>query len=91
MSKDGKTNIINIQVQHDISRALAAYYTEVDKIEDEVGGLRELMFELRSQLIQACVCDEVRVDRNSEVCGSCILVGMIDDGLAKIAKDRDDG
>lgn len=49
---------------------------------------RELIRDLRAELLRSCNCAEVRVDRNSEVCGSCILVGMIDEGLAKIGEDR---
>ena len=48
---------------------------------------RQLIREVRKQLVKACNCDEGREDpMNSEVCGSCILVGMIDEGLERIGK-----
>ena len=50
---------------------------------------RELIRDIRAELVRSCNCVEVCVDRNSEVCGSCLLVGMIDDGLGEIGKDRD--
>lgn len=47
---------------------------------------RELIRGVRAELVRACICDEVRVDRNSEVCGYCVLTGMIDKGLAEIGE-----
>jgi hypothetical protein len=47
---------------------------------------RELIRDVREQLVKSCNCDEVRVDENSEVCGNCILVGMIDEGLSRIGR-----
>lgn len=51
---------------------------------------RELIRSLREQLVESCDCDEVGVDldENCEVCGSCILVEMIDDGLAGTGKAK---
>ncbi len=49
---------------------------------------RELIRNIRAELVRACECNEVCVDRNSEVCGYCLLVGIIDEGLAGIGQER---
>ena len=50
---------------------------------------RELIRKVRAELVRACECNEVCVDRNSEVCGYCLLAEMIDEGLAGIGQERD--
>ena len=56
-----------------------------DEQDSEIKALWELIRNVREQLVKACNCDEVREDpMNSEVCGNCILVGMIDEGWSAI-------
>lgn len=50
---------------------------------------RQLIRDVREQLVKACNCDEVREDPlNSEVCGHCLLVGIIDEGPERIGKSE---
>ena len=50
---------------------------------------RELIRKIRAELVRACSCDaEDLEDDEKEVCGSCVLVNMIDNGLVEIARDR---
>lgn len=78
--------MIDEQVKLDIMRSLAAYYTEVDKLDAEITALRELVRGLRAEVMSwSCACGGPGV----EICTRCELLGMIDSGLAKIGKERE--
>lgn len=55
----------------------------------EVEGLRSLIRSLRTiDEVGICKCER---QPGGVICGRCFRMGIIDKGLAKIAKDRDDG
>lgn len=79
--------MIDEQIKLDIMRALANYYTEVDKVDTEMTALRELIRSLRGEVeAMPCRCEDMAEGR---VCNRCFYMGIIDKGLAKIAKERE--
>ncbi len=53
-------------------------------LEKEQTGTRVHLYEAHSKELDRWIA--VRVDRNSEVCGNCLLIEVIDTGLAEIGQ-----
>jgi len=62
---------------------------EIEKLKKEVTGLRLLLGGIRDSLrVVACQCETMP---HGALCTRCFYMGIIDKGLAGIAKERDDG
>ena len=73
--------MIDEQGRLDIMRALAEYYTEVDKVEEGFASLREIVLECRKifgSLNCGCVIED------GYECPRCYMIGRIDDKVLEV-------